>query len=272
MTPEETLLRIAALQRRFINFDTDIKRLWKRASPSPQSYVGTPAAAEAPVVPVVTTLPPCSATCYYIWNIFSWSPYGSNLCASQGCVCSEPLTPGAFDGEIRAGSCSPPPTTTTLAPTTTTTTSAPLCNLCSDYPSGSVTVTLSGFTGVVSSCGADNLDGTYSFTCGTDLNWDGTRYTGFISPGKKSKRTLVDFTPTYSWSCTGTDAFIRLGVGNTGNVRVEIQTVDNVALDEFIFADPTLCLIPGVTSNLPLVYTAPYHDATAIGTCTVKLN
>ena len=52
MTPEETLLRIAALQRRFINFDTDIKRLWKRAPLSPQGYVGTPAAAEAPVVPV----------------------------------------------------------------------------------------------------------------------------------------------------------------------------------------------------------------------------
>lgn len=52
MTPEEQLLRIASLQRRFINFDTDIKRLWKRASLSPQGYVGTPAAAEAPVVPV----------------------------------------------------------------------------------------------------------------------------------------------------------------------------------------------------------------------------
>ena len=45
MTPEETLLRIAALQRRFINFDTDVKRLWKRASVSPDGYIGTPVGA-----------------------------------------------------------------------------------------------------------------------------------------------------------------------------------------------------------------------------------
>jgi hypothetical protein len=263
MTSEEQLLRIASLQRRFINFDTDIKRLWKRASLSPQGYVGTPAAAEAPVVPVVTTLPPCSATCYYIWNIFSWSPYGSNLCASQGCVCSEPLTPGAFDGEIRAGSCSPPPTTTTLAPTTTTTTSAPLCNLCSDYPSGSVTVTLSGFTGQVSSCGADNLDGAYTFTCGGNVSFSGTAWTGFISPGKRARA---------SWSCTGIDAFVVFEAGTTGNIVVKLRTVDGLVPDDFIFQDATLCLVPGVTNNLPLTYTAPGHDATSIGTCTVKLN
>lgn len=50
MTPEEKLYRIAKLQRRFINFDTDIKRLWKRIPLFPQGYPGIPASAAAPVV------------------------------------------------------------------------------------------------------------------------------------------------------------------------------------------------------------------------------
>lgn len=51
MTPEEKLYRIAKLQRRFINFDTDIKRLWKRIPLFPQAYPGIPAVAGAPAAP-----------------------------------------------------------------------------------------------------------------------------------------------------------------------------------------------------------------------------
>ena len=257
MTPEKTLLRIAALQRRFINFDTDIKRLWKRASPSPQSYVGTPAAAEAPAI---TTLPPCSATCYYIWNIFSWSPYGSNLCASQWCVCSEPLTPGAFDGEIRAGSCSPPPTTTTAAPFPA------YCGLIS----GTFTVRVSGFAGSVSGCGADIIDGTDSIACGDMiLRNDGIRVKAFsrsIYSVAFDSFTCQPFSDTSVLLTVDSGAYVRVGLYTMVHVGSNNEDRGNRA-----YQISSGSLTPGVFVTMPLFYTYPFsEDISTYGTVEIK--
>lgn len=262
MTPEEQLLRIAALQRRFINFDTDIKRLWKRSSVDPQGYVGTPAAAEAPVV---TTLPPCSATCYYIWNIFSWSPYGSNLCASQGCVCSEPLTPGAFDGEIRAGSCSPPPTTTT-------TTSIPFPGYCG-LISGTFTVRVTGFAGSLSGCGADVINGTDTFACSSMiLRGDGTYVD---SASRIDSIAATSFFGPLECLSAGYHTGVQIEVSPGEYVRVMLHTrirfdIPNLGTVAYEISDS-----PIGTSYvaMPLVYTYPStHDITTFGTVEIKFD